>query len=167
MKMNSEKLQLLRTVFQGIIALGVVIMVFREIGFTKGRIGLLLYIISVAFQLSGAVILLIGTFGKSSDHIVNEVLRRVTFLKISTESSVINGATESVYLSRTAFVYLAAGYALNVFGRQGIGNSWVILMSVLLVSSGLVAVPCLAVKRQAGQMEDELKIEDSQPSDSI
>lgn len=149
MKINSEKLQLLRTIFQGIIALGVVVILFREIGLPGSIWKPTVFSLSVVFQVSGAVILLLGTFGKPG---------RLSFFKVSIEAEVMERVTKSVSLSRAAFAYLAAGYLLTIFGRPDYGNIWIMLVFVLAGSAVLVAVTFLIAKVQVKKPEGDEEI---------
>lgn len=144
MKTTNEKLQLLSTIFQGIIALGVVVVAFRELGVSGGNLEFLLSVLSVSLQVSAAVLLLIGTCGKNTDYMANEVLKKLAFLNVN---------QKAVCVSRSAFLYLAAGYLLSVFAGDRGRNPWIMLAGVLTVTVILVAVTCFFAKMQAGKEE--------------
>lgn len=144
MKINSDKLQLLSTIFQGIIALGIIAVALREFGLAGSMGETLIFNLSVIFQFSGAVILLIGTFGKSGGHAADEIFKKWY---------VMAGAAKSIHLSRAAFIYLALGYLLSIFGSRDYGNIWVTLLCVLAGSAILIALTCLLVKVQTRKPE--------------
>jgi len=162
MKINSDKLQLLSTIFQGIIALGIIAVALREFGLS-GSVGeTLIFNLSVIFQFSGAVILLIGTFGKSGGHVAEEAFKKLSIFKVSIEADVMASVAKSVHLSRAAFVYLAIGYLLSIFGSRDYGNIWITLLCVLAGSAILIALTCLLVKVQTKKPETITVEEDPQ-----
>ena len=80
------------------------------------------YILSLAFQVAGAVLLIIKYWGKTRERIIEDyfpgsnVAERDENNNITLEKHKVQACAQNIYDNRMAFVFIAIGYILSVFG---------------------------------------------------
>lgn len=82
------------------------------------------YVLSLAFQVAGAILLIIKYFGNTQKQIIEEYFSGSSY--VETDKTNINNSllkkdkvrecARKVYDNRMAFVFIAAGYILSIFG---------------------------------------------------
>lgn len=105
----------------------------------------IIYIIAISFQVSGALLLVVQFWCISIKKGIEENKKKETHLEGNT---IVMGRTQptpfeytkNVWLNRFAFVLIAMGYLLGVFGSIEISNRFTILFWIVLSSSILVAL---------------------------
>ena len=113
------------------------------------------FLISISFQLSGALILIFFCWGKTNHKILNMIYpSNSTFerddndmVKISKDK--LCRANKEVLLNRTAFIFIGLGYLLSVFGtNEGLcpwhGLLFVIVMSIFMMCIGYIIAHFIA-----------------------
>ena len=106
----------------------------------------LIYLLSLALQVSGALILIIFCWGNTEHRVLNTIYPANSSVHREDDDTVIIGkeklfkAHKTVLLNRNAFVFIAAGYLISLFGASEGINRWTGLAIVLVFSIGLVAV---------------------------
>lgn len=81
------------------------------------------YIFAMAFQLTGAILLLVYFCGHTKDRIYREyfpgsnIIERDNNNKVTLEMSKIRDCVRNIYLNRMAFIYITMGYVLGVYGE--------------------------------------------------
>ncbi len=104
---------------------------------------LVTYILSLAFQISGAILLILKYWGNTKQKIIHEYFPGAGIAnndgkdKATLDLSLVRECAIEIYSSRGAFIYIALGYALSVIGKRGnVTNATVLLM--VFISSGIL-----------------------------
>lgn len=98
------------------------------------------YILSLSFQLSGALILILFCWGDTRRRILNMVYPANTSIPRDDNNNVeiskekLYRAHKEVLNNRIAFIFLGCGYLLSVFGTNEGINKWCIFWGVVFVS---------------------------------
>ena len=104
----------------------------------------LIYIFAIAFQLAGAELLIMNYWGKPISILKKQELDKETHveeetlvLRCETESEIVS----NIRLNRIAFIMIAIGYVVGIFGDVQNSCKWfvaicVIILSVLLALAG-------------------------------
>ena len=110
-----------------------------------------LYLLSLALQVSGALILIIFCWGNTERRILNTIYPANSNICREEDNTVIISrdklirAHKNVLLNRTAFILIGLGYLLSLFGvNEGI-CSWKGLVIVVIVSVAIVIVGVFAI----------------------
>ena len=111
-----------------------------------------IYIISISFQLSGAVLLLIKySFVNIEKGIIEKEKKenhtKETTLLLGSTQPTDSEYTENVWLNRIAFALIAAGYLLGVWGEIRGEKRIVVFFLVIAVSTILTALSVFISKR--------------------
>lgn len=154
MKIKDHTLQIFRTIFQGIIALGVVVFVLGEIPSPNIKPEALIYSLSMMLQIGAAVLLLLSTLDKGKNRALMTVLRKLPFFKLDEEQGqafagiLLSGASaRALYINRIAFLYLGIGFFLSVFG-SGVGvNTWGTALWILAGALLLTGIGSFAAEK--------------------
>lgn len=110
------------------------------------------YVLSVSFQLSGAVLLLLYAFSTKRERVI------ISFFKNS--FSVLDGETEALCYDHDAFVkeymitysnkiavfLLCSGYLIGIWGKFEGQNKWLICGIILITTIAIVFVAITGVK---------------------
>ena len=107
------------------------------------------YFISIALQVSGALILILFCWGNTERRVLNTISPANTSVHREEDNTVIISkeklfkAHKEILLNRYAFIFIGAGYLLNLFGENEGLNPWigfaiVIASSVIIVSVGVL-----------------------------
>ena len=106
----------------------------------------IIYAVSIALQVSGSVLLLLYYFrGKTKDLAVHEyfpgsnIARRDEQNNITLEKEKFQKTVGFIYKNRIAFVMLACGYLIGIFGRND-GHELVIAGSVAVMTVVVIAL---------------------------
>lgn len=109
------------------------------------------FLISVALQVSGALILILFCWGNTERCLLNTIYpansnihREENDTVIISKEKLVN-AHKKVLLNRTAFILIGIGYLLNLFGSNEGICAWEGLIIVLVASVILVAVGVMAI----------------------
>ena len=102
------------------------------------------YIVAIAFQLSGALLLIIRYWFDSVGRQLKTAEKKRT--RVEEGGTLILGETQpsnsdlvrEIWLNRVAFLYLAIGYIFSIWGVLGSKSRWMTLLFVLIVTGVLV-----------------------------
>lgn len=108
------------------------------------------FVIAIALQTAGALLLIVNIWGKTRTRIIDMYFSRGVFANKKNRNFVrLNGdrvrrCVLNLYLNRVAFIYIALGYFLGIFGEP---KAWgkdalaavIAALSVLLVLAGYFA----------------------------
>ena len=104
------------------------------------------YIISISFQVAGALILLVNSLKKGKKQIYASYFANApkhVFGKdgmVTLEKEKLQEHARKLYIDRVAFVYLILGYLLAVFGDIGSNKKFVTALSVIVCSTLLLGI---------------------------
>lgn len=115
----------------------------------------LFFLISIALQVSGALILILFCWGNTERRILNTIFPANANIHREEDNTVIISreklikAHENVLLNRTAFILIGLGYLLNLFGSNEGVCAWegliiVIIASIVIVALGVFAIHVIA-----------------------
>lgn len=110
------------------------------------------FLISLALQVSGALILILFCWGNTERRVLNTIFSATSSVHREDDNTVIVSrdklirAHKNVLLNRTAFILIAIGYLLSLFGSNEGIIAWIGLIIVLLMSAILVAIGVLTVR---------------------
>lgn len=111
----------------------------------------LIYLLSLSLQVSGALILIVFCWGNTERRVLNTIFSANANVHREDDDTVIISreklirAHKNVLLNRTAFILIAIGYLLSLFGTNEGVCPWVGLVIVLMLSVILVAIGVLIV----------------------
>ena len=103
-----------------------------------------MYILSLALQVAGAVLLIIKYFGKTKDRIIDEyfpgsnIIERDKANKATLCKEKVQECVKRIYDNRMAFVFIAIGYVLSLFGATN--NACKICLFLYLVIFTVVII---------------------------
>lgn len=96
------------------------------------------YILSLAFQVSGAVLLIIKYWGRTRERIVDEYFPGSNFIDRDENNNVrmkkekVQKCAQTIYGNRMAFVFISVGYILSIFGATNEARKSCILSLVII-----------------------------------
>ena len=112
---------------------------------------IIIYLLSLALQVSGALILIIFCWGNTERRILNTIyavntsVHREEDNKVIVERDKLIKAHKEILLNRIAFIFIGGGYLFSVFGSNKGIYPWTGLIIVIVASLVLMAVGvCLA-----------------------
>ncbi len=119
-----------------------------------------IYILSIALQLAGAILLIIKYWFGSDKRQLSEIQRKRmkvenTTLLLGENVPNDNEFLEELWLSRIAFIYIACGYLLGIWGDVLNANKWVIAGFIVVVTSILVFTGKIFSKSKSGDRGGE------------
>lgn len=103
-----------------------------------------LALLSIALQLSGAILLMIKFWGKRKEEILqqyfnsSEIICRDNGEEVSLHKEKLQKIFKEIYLTRFSFIYIVVGYLLSVFDLS-ISKCCAVL-AILLISSILISL---------------------------
>lgn len=109
----------------------------------------IIYLLSISFQLSGALILIFFCWGNIEQKVLSKVFSANSIMERNYENKVtikrdkLFRAYKEVWLNRTAFILLGLGYLLGVFGSNEGSNLW---FSCILLMFGSVVMMIIGNK---------------------
>ena len=104
----------------------------------------MIYAISIALQVAGALLLMVNTLSVKRDNVIlrfmghNLITRDGNTKEITYDSKALITLYQQAYLSKIAFVYIIIGYTLGVFGDMDACSR--ILLVVLIVSFSMLLI---------------------------
>ena len=111
----------------------------------------LIYLLSLSLQVSGALILIVFCWGNTERRVLNTIFSANANVHREDDDTVIISreklirAHKNVLLNRTAFILIAIGYLLSLFGTNEAVGAWTGLMIVLVASVILVGIGAVTV----------------------
>ena len=103
-------------------------------------LGVAIYVLSLAFQVAGAVLLIIRYWGRTKERIIEEyfpgsnIIGRDEDNNVRLEKTKVQKCAQTIYDNRMAFVFIAIGYILSIFGTTN-GACQYCLLAVLVMST--------------------------------
>ena len=117
------------------------------------------YVFAISFQLSGAVLLIFQFWGIRIKKGIEENKRNETH--VENETLFIGKTqptpfeyTKNIWLNRFAFILIAIGYLLGVFGSIENYSKWFILLYIALLSTFIVSLFYFISKKLGKSMEN-------------
>lgn len=111
----------------------------------------LVFLISVALQVSGALILILFCWGNTERRILNTIYPANSNICREEDNTVIISreklirAYKNVLLNRTAFILIGLGYLLSLFGSNDGMCAWKGLVIVVIASVVIVGVSVFTI----------------------
>ena len=104
-----------------------------------------IYTVSIALQLAGAILLIIKFWSGSARRQLAEIQKNRTHVEgtvliIGDSGPNDHEFIEELCLNRTAFIYLAAGYIVGIWGDLADANKWCIALLIIIEASIFVGV---------------------------
>lgn len=109
----------------------------------------ILYLLSLSLQVSGALILILFCWGKTEHRVLNTIYSATSTIHRDDDNTVLINkerlykAHKEVLLNRNAFIFIAVGYLLSLFGSSDGINYWLGFILVLVTSVVLVGIGVL------------------------
>lgn len=109
-------------------------------------IKLILYILSLAFQVAGAVLLIIKYCGKTKQRIISEyfpgsnVIERDDDDRVHLKKEKVQECVKRIYDNRISFAYIAIGYVLSIFGESSNSSKVEILFYMIFFTITLILI---------------------------
>lgn len=106
----------------------------------------LIYLLSLSLQVSGALILILFCWGNTERRVLNTIYSATSTIHREDDNTVIISkdklykAHKEVLLNRNAFIFIAVGYLLSLFGTSDGFCRWSGFAIVLVVSAALVSI---------------------------
>lgn len=114
----------------------------------------IVYILSISFQLSGALLLIVRYWKKTESQI--EAVKKKRF-KIQDETLVLseNLASDSelvkeICINRFAFIYIVSGYFISIFGGQ-IDYNMAIVVAFVILTCVLMSIAKVVSEKKASR----------------
>lgn len=109
------------------------------------KLSTMCYILSLAFQVAGAVLLIIKYFGRTKERIMDGYFPSSSYVKMDRENSnnillekdKVQKCAREVYDNRMAFIFIAFGYILSIFGELQ-GESKICILAFMFVSTSVI-----------------------------
>lgn len=111
----------------------------------------MLYIFSISFQVAGALLLMVSVLSTKRDKVVRRFVGRGTLYRDNNTNTIFYNKTalqetfKEAYLSKFAFLYIAVGYFMGVFGVLNNDYLMLIALAIVVLTILLVALSHLAV----------------------
>lgn len=102
------------------------------------------YILSLALQVAGAILLIIKYWGRTQERIIEEYFPGSNIIKRDDENNVhlekkkVQKCAQTIYHNRMAFVFIAIGYGLSVFGATSGVCPWCLALYIALCTIVIV-----------------------------
>ena len=104
------------------------------------------YVLSLAFQVAGAVLLIIKYFGKTKERIINEYFPGSNIAKRDSRGNTVlkkekvQSCVQTIYDNRMAFVFIAVGYILSIFGAINEECKICVLLGVFFFTTIIIII---------------------------
>ena len=108
------------------------------------KIEVIAYVLSLSFQVAGAVLLIIKYFGKTKERIIEEyfpgsnIAERDENDNSTLEKEKVRFCVRNIYDNRMAFLFIAVGYILSIFGEVNGECKLCILMFVIACTVAII-----------------------------
>ena len=96
------------------------------------------YILSLALQVAGAIMLIIKYWGRTQERIIEEyfpgsnIIGRDEENNVRLEKRKVQKCAQIIYHNRMAFIFIAIGYGLSVFGEASGVCRWRMALYIVL-----------------------------------
>lgn len=106
----------------------------------------MMYIVSIALQLAGAIILMLQFWGNTKKKVIDtyypgcNIAERDKDNKVTLEKEKLQKCAMNIYLNRVAFMYIVVGYLSGVYANLGDLDKKVTAMKIAIVSALLIFV---------------------------
>lgn len=116
---------------------------------------LLIYEFALAFQIAGAVLLLLKYWGNTKQRIINVYYPGAGIASNDDNDNAVLDVSRvrecamEIYSSRMAFIYIVIGYALSIFGEKGVASSVIVLVVVSVASGVLIGIEFIMARSVA------------------
>lgn len=129
----------------------------------------IIYIISIGCQISGAIILLLDSFSARRESVLKRFVGRGLVFRdnntneLKYDEKAFGQEFRVAILNKFAFGFLAIEYLVGIWGNIGCFNKWVVMMSIIAITVFLVVVcygiSCLFAKNRCKKeiTNDELE----------
>lgn len=103
------------------------------------------YILSLAFQVAGAVLLIIKYWGRTRERIIDEyfpgsnVIERDKNNNVKLQKDKVQECARRIYDNRAAFLFIAVGYILSIFGEMQ-GKCKVCVLAFVISSTVIIII---------------------------
>ena len=111
----------------------------------------IIYIVAIAFQVAGAELLIMNYWGKPISILKKQELDKETHVEGETlveECRTESDIVRNICLNRTAFIMIAIGYLVGIFGDVQDSCKWFVAICVFVLSVLLALVGNKLAKRK-------------------
>lgn len=111
----------------------------------------MVYILSISFQLAGALLLMVNVLSTKRDKVIRRFVGRGTLYRdnntneISYDKNALKDTFKDAYLSKLAFLYIAVGYFMGVFGSVNGYCKMITAITIIIATALLILLSHLAV----------------------
>ncbi len=105
-----------------------------------------IYILSISFQVSGGLILLLWSFGRTKEKVFqlyfpgSNIVERDENNKVCLDKKKLRKKAVNIYMNRFAFICLIIGYGLSLFGDISDYNRWKALCIIGIESIFIILI---------------------------
>lgn len=127
-----------------------------------------LYIISIALQVSGALLLMIFSISTKREKIIKKFINKDIVTEegnsISYNKEELKETFRVAYLNRFSFGYIAFGYLISVFGETN-NNKWLLILYITLstiIFMSLAYLIVFLIMKKSSKVNKELTLVEMQ-----
>lgn len=105
-----------------------------------------IYILSISFQVAGGLILLLWSFGRTKEKVIqlyfpgSNIVERDEHNKVCLDKKKLRKKAVDIYMNRFAFICLIIGYGLSLFGDISDYNRWKALCIIEIESIVIILI---------------------------
>lgn len=113
---------------------------------------LLVYVLASSFQIAGAIILIMKYWGNTKQRVINEYYPGTGIASNDGDNNAVLEVTHvrdcviEIYANRVAFINIAIGYTMSIFGEKGTVKNIYIFLSVIGFSGLLIGIEKMVAK---------------------
>lgn len=106
----------------------------------------IIYVLSIAFQIAGAVLLLFLSLPTNRGKVINRfrnadmIFRDGNTKNLTYDKDEFKNIFKQSYLAIFSFLYIIAGYILGIFGNMEDCNKWIILIYIIVATIILIGL---------------------------
>ena len=128
---------------------------------------MIIYILVLALQLSGSVILLISCLGKTQVMVLNDCVsgNQGLFGKngiVNFDKDAVKESLRKIYMNRVSFLLISIGYILSIFNTYTVENQWTLLFALIIVTSLICIIStciCKSIAKKNAHKYVDVKVE--------
>ena len=116
------------------------------------KIQVIVYILSLAFQIAGAILLIIKYWGNTKQRIIDEYFPGSNLAKrdennnTKLEKEKVQKCAQGIYDNRAAFLFIAIGYVFSIFGESQGKCRFCILLYVFVFTTLIISTEkCISI----------------------
>ena len=131
-----------------------------------------IYILSISFQVSGGLILLLWSFGRTKEKVFqlyfpgSNIVERDENNKVCLDKKKLRKKAVNIYMNRFAFICLIIGYGLSLFGDISDYNRWKALCIIGIESIFIILISIIYFRKDEYIDFDNLEDVDTFTSDA-